>query len=643
MANPYSLSTDVKNVISSDTYQSYFTNLNDKGASANGSTPAQQTSNIELYQKLAKDNTDALNEVNADQFAGLISTEAANTAKENIQNGTTENGAATAANLPTITEALQANSKKQLKQQAEKRKKALDKVTKIENDLENVNDNEEIDDNQLAFINDYLSVQEPLPWDPVVPDTESGSVTDPEKSIYYYHDAGIFTNQVPADAVLPTNPPEPQAEYNLRQPVETQRFNSWILSWEPTQKVGIVKVPVSKIINALSTNNLTDRANSFEDVNSYTVLDLIDFTRVKGRIYLPLSANKMVVLQDFSINRKNIQQTDTTYGSRYFQVFTESFPEFTMKIVAIKFNDIAKKVKIFFDNVMKRISETSRYSGSLYIHDVIAEDMPSFDVEKLNTLLKTKELTKYRLLPKSIKMDVSAENPHLININIDGIIVEWEKQDESLIPYRPKTQTDSGLERIAAIGPSERYSSSFKANITVPPIKINQGTNVLSSKPVVSKIQNTLYKIDKITLETLGIDRNPYTNSESALKETENFWNLEYLQKQGTGILSDWELNEAGKKDLIESTTSIYQQIATRLSNSYVQGKSDNNTYQNILARAFKDLELPTAQHTNFKAGLKQYLRTVASQAGKASFAKKLLGYKIITQGEYNAFTILGN
>lgn len=212
---------------------------------------------------------------------------------------------------------------------------------------------------------------------------------------------------------------------------KTQFLNSWILSWEPTQKIGIVKVPLQKILENSNVLGISNTYNQFDDILLQSVVDIADFSKVRGRIFLPLSANKMVVIKDFSMARRNIQQTEITHGSRYFQVFTESFPEFTLQILAVKFADTAKKVKLFFDNIMKRISETSRYSGSFYLYDIIGEDIPAYDTKKLGTRIKNGDFTRYRLLPRSVKFSISADDPNVVNISVDGIIVEWEKQDRT--------------------------------------------------------------------------------------------------------------------------------------------------------------------------------------------------------------------
>lgn len=439
---------------------------------------------------------------------------------------------------------------------------------------------------------------------------------------------------------------------------QTQQFNSWILSWEPTQKVGIVKVPISKIISALGSEAFlqTDNSNPFQDATLFQVSDLIDFDKVTNRIFLPLASNKLILLKDFSIQRKNIQSAEITYGSRYFQVFAENFPDFTMQIDVVIFHDIAKKVKLFFDNVMKRISETSRYSGSLYMHDVLAEEIPAFDAVRLSNLVNTKELMRYRLLPRTIRTNRSADDPNMLKITIDGIVVEWEKQDQSDIKLTsnnlsgtrapkenvgpsddfPRTSGGSGSSSDKQlIGPKEKYSNSFT--------NVNLGNKALvkdelpnaslyaysTQERVIKQFGNTLFKDNTdLKAEYSRVDKDNYNN----------LWNLVYLQRNVTPPTFD--LSAEGKKELIQDTSEIYQQIATQLSNRYVANKKDDfykNLYNSIVGRAVLDLEVPGNQHKNFKAGLARYLRGVGRQIGRSDFGEKLLSYKVFTQKEYEA------
>lgn len=528
-------------------------------------------------------------------------------------------------------------------------------------------------DNLEQLVKEDIQYRATLPfYDPKLPSSASGNPEGSTFGVALKADSPNVNTPVQTQATAIT--PQAGATYvvyeDTRDYPNQQNYSSWILSWEPTQKVGIVKVPILKIINSLGANALdrSNNANPFQDATLFELSDLIDFEKVNGRVFLPLSSNKLILLKDFSIQRKNIQSAEVTYGSRYFQVFAESFPDFTMQIDVVIFHEVAKKVKLFFDNVMKRISETSRYSGSLYIHDVLAEEIPAFDAVRLSNLVSTKQLVRYRLLPRAIRANRSAEDPNMLKLTIEGIVVEWEKQDESLINLttnsmtgtreaKPKssTQDTSSGEPVAPnpaqtqtqvtdsqgrtytlsgllISPSEKYANSFKdVNLgALAAVDVNNGSvfSYKSVERVVKKFGNTLFKDNTEVLEG-------YTATDK--DNFNNLWNLLYLEK--TVKPGDFNLSATAIKELIKDTTDIYNQIATKLSTSYAPNKKADyysNLYNSLVGRAIKDLEVPGNQHVNFKAGLNRYLRTVARQDGKIHFAERLKDYGVITESEFN-------
>lgn len=301
-----------------------------------------------------------------------------------------------------------------------------------------------------------------------VPEKESGPAQNPNKIPTLEPGvAKVPTLPTPIDAGLSSPQPVIEAEYNsgtYKRPESI--FNSWVLAWEPTQKVGIVKVPIRTIREALSPQTYSNRLAYYNNLLNFSTEELIDFSQVYETIFLPMSSNKLILLQEFTLNRRNIQQTEITHGSRYFQVFTESFPDFTLEIQVVKFADVHKKVKLFFDNVMKRISETARYGGSLYLYDVLAEDIPAFDLNRLALLVTTNKLIKYRLLPRQIRMVASADDPHIMKISIDGVVVEWETQDDTLLPVNNKK---AGIQSVTQELKPTNYIAAADKNTYIDP------------------------------------------------------------------------------------------------------------------------------------------------------------------------------
>lgn len=419
-------------------------------------------------------------------------------------------------------------------------------------------------------------------------------------------------------------------------------INSWVISWEPTQKVGIVKVPLSKLIAALGSSSSADNVNSLQYYNDallFNVDNLIDFKSVNRRIFLPLASNRMVILKEFSLARKNIQQVELTHGSKYFQVFTETFPEFTLSIEAVKFADIAKKVKLFFDNVMKRISEPSKYSGSLYIYDVLAEEIPSFNLSELTEKLDTGELIRYRLLPRSVKMTTSAEDPNMLKITLDGIIVEWEKQKGRFkIPKIPPATTGSGTGQTGGspaqpapptppkqlIGPNAKYANTFTAE-SIGPTGNNATANVTYA---VTRVGNTLYKLNDPKVQSY------YTSPLSSLwrldqytydPDTKKYYMVEYNN----------DFSQQATDEIYKDTQGIYAEIFTYLSNNAPKNE-EFNTYNNnvewyntVLAKIFSQLDVPTAQRLNFRKGFEYFVAVEARRKNNDDLIDKVYSFGI--------------
>lgn len=413
--------------------------------------------------------------------------------------------------------------------------------------------------------------------------------------------------------------------------------NAWIVAWEPMQKIGIVKVPLSKILQAITPPRVTTRSDAvrsaiggdentlYSDALAFDLEGLKDFNAVKRRVFLPLSSSNLVVLKEFSVARKNIQQVEITHGSKYFQVFTESFPEFNLQIEAIKFADIAKKVKLFFDNVMKRVSETNRYSGGLYLYDVIAERIPSYSALELSNLVAKGDLVRYRLLPRSIRMGVSSEDPNKVKITIDGIIVEWEKQKPFNIATT-KSNANAGKSSAKPVEPppntyispsNPKYKESFATlNITTT------GTDGKAVAPYnVPAIGNTLYKRE---------DTAKYFESFDAGTETGlNLWELANFKKDAviTELSSDFD--KAALEDINKSILSVYQNFLVYLSEEYRKDDGKIETpkdYNDALWGLQQRLGIPSEkQRANFRKGFNAYAVATAVNKQSATLFRLLL------------------
>lgn len=369
--------------------------------------------------------------------------------------------------------------------------------------------------------------------------------------------------------------------------------NSWIIAWEPTQQIGIVKVPLTKLLTALNTDADEKKKEfllSYNDALLFETNGLIDFKQVTKRVFLPLSSNKLVLLKEFTMVRKNVQQTELTHGSKYFQVFTEAFPEFSLSLEASKFADIAKKVKLFFDNVMKRISETNRYSGSLYLYDVLSSEILTHSVTELNQLIASGNLIRYRLLPRSLKMATTADEPNMLKITIDGIIVEWERQTQRMnIPLQGKppataaagsSQGQSGSSAVneepKLIGPQEKYSQLF----------VNLDFTGADGKPPTYK--------SRIIQQDVGNRLWAQEETANFLRNSVSLWFIdEYVKEDGKYTLPQYEdsFTRNALNEIYRDTRGLYSQIASFLSNNFDNAEDDkSNFYNRILAEAMNDL-----------------------------------------------------
>lgn len=416
------------------------------------------------------------------------------------------------------------------------------------------------------------------------------------------------------------------------------KVNSWVISWEPTQRIGIVKVPLSKLLVALGDISEGKNVNdllSFNDALLFDIADLIDFKSINRRVFLPLAANRMVLLKEFIITRKNIQQTEITHGSKYFQVFTEAFPEFSLNIEAVKFADIAKKVKMFFDNVMKRISETNKYSGGLYIYDVLTEEFPSFDVSKLSEKINSGELIRYRLLPRSIKMSTSSEDPNIMKINLDGIIVEWEKQSARFnvpkLADANKAAKDTATKpNPNIIGPNEKYDVAF-INSSLPFIASLTNQAGGASAYVVKTVGNTLYRLNDPKVQSYYLNKSTslwFLDKYTYDPDTKRHFMLEYSN----------DFTQQALDEIYKDTLTIYSELFTYLSKNVPPKNKEFDTYSNnsqwynnILSKTMAQIKVPSAQQSIFRKGFENYMSSEARRKNNDDLIAKIYSFGVST------------
>lgn len=197
------------------------------------------------------------------------------------------------------------------------------------------------------------------------------------------------------------NPYDPQGPYS--------EF-AWVLEWVPSYASGLVKIPANRL-------GFGNRSQDILAAKSPSLLE-----NNQNPFFLPMSSSRLVLLKDFALARKNITSTVITQGSRYYQVFTETFPEFSMTIESVIFGDRSDRVLAFFDYVTKFLTNPAKYSGSLYLYDVFSND-PMIIEQVYNTPynLATK---RYKLIPKAYSKTRSREDNTVVNVQVSGIVVE---------------------------------------------------------------------------------------------------------------------------------------------------------------------------------------------------------------------------
>ena len=198
----------------------------------------------------------------------------------------------------------------------------------------------------------------------------------------------------------------------------TSNLGAWVIEWQPTLRVGIMKIPFARFLEA--------NPNANPGVNVLALgrdkEDILDVDTGYQNLFLPCSSSHFVTIENFSISRRNIQNLQYTHGSKYYQVFTEQFPEFQMSLKVVKFGGISERVIKFFDLIMTYVSNPRKYPGGLYMYDIFKEN-----IEPLSNMLNRQGYYKrYKLLPANISKTVRSDDNMMVMFTITGSIVEWE-------------------------------------------------------------------------------------------------------------------------------------------------------------------------------------------------------------------------
>lgn len=197
---------------------------------------------------------------------------------------------------------------------------------------------------------------------------------------------------------------------------------AWVLEWIPTIPVGIVKFSMEDLFpNTTSTDVLTFNV---QDGLIYNAVNKV-FDNNKRALFLPLNSSRLVLLKDFSLSRKTIQNTVVTHGSYYYEIFKEAFPEFTMTIDTVVFGNIPEKVQNFLDSVIYFLSNPVKYSGSLYLYDVFNKQLiiNSSTAQDKQTVYRPSK--RYKLLLKSYVKTRNSDDNSILRISLNGNLVEW--------------------------------------------------------------------------------------------------------------------------------------------------------------------------------------------------------------------------
>lgn len=203
----------------------------------------------------------------------------------------------------------------------------------------------------------------------------------------------------------------------------------WAFEWRPSIRVGLVKIPYERAfrhnvtegngpVGAASTRSLNVLSAPSDGIESFFR------SNANKSMILPANADNLVLLEDVSFSRRLITNLTITQGSKYYQVFTENFPEVTITLSVVKFGGVSDRVRHFFDTVTTLVGNPRKYPGAFYMYDVFQEQMDTFS----DNLLAENYYRKYKLIPNTINKQVSSTNNLMLKLTITATVVEWEQR-----------------------------------------------------------------------------------------------------------------------------------------------------------------------------------------------------------------------
>jgi len=201
--------------------------------------------------------------------------------------------------------------------------------------------------------------------------------------------------------------------------VPLYKNTGWFLEWAPSQLFGVVAVPIEvaypeklplRNVLAIKDYEVTKRLETYlADVN-----------------YLPLSSAHMVVLQDFQISRRTIVNTNVTLASKYVQTLTENFPQFSLKISAVRFGNIHERVLNFINALITFTANPRKYPGSIFIYNAFVNELPAFQSA---VPYRARIYRRYEILPTIVATRANSQNNTLIDITVTGIVLGSNEND----------------------------------------------------------------------------------------------------------------------------------------------------------------------------------------------------------------------
>lgn len=281
----------------------------------------------------------------------------------------------------------------------------------------------------MAGFNCYCTLEE-LPFPSISDYTD---VLDPNSSVDNYNNVTERSTRR-EDPIFATTEAEDtstrEAETSLTDDRNTDPFvkGTWAFEWRPSIHVGLVKIPYEEIIR----DRIADTEGSEDSrflVNilssTFTESDTFTITDSNRSIILPMNSDNLVVLDDVNLSRKLITNTTITQGTKYYQVFTENFPEISITLSAVKFGGISERVVAYFNAITKFASNPRRYPGSFYLYDVFKEQQETYS----KGLFNNNHYKKYKILPNNINKTVTSNNNLMVQFTISGTVVEWGQNE----------------------------------------------------------------------------------------------------------------------------------------------------------------------------------------------------------------------